>query len=129
MFLQDYWRGYDDWNVSSVSKVTVFHACNAGACNTSLDGVVGCASLHTGPICSQCVTGYATTPSGGCTPCPAPKVSKFVAAIVIISLVSGLAGLILKAARNVTKKSRPVLLFKIFMNYLQVTLARCCYDY
>ena len=122
VFLTGFWRSESDWNVSVVTKATVFHACGSGACNTSENGDASCAPLHTGPLCAQCVEGYATTPSGGCTPCPAPRLSKLMASLVIISIMSGLAGLIAKAARNVSKKSRPVLLFKIFINYIQASV-------
>ena len=117
-FLPDYWRGYNDWNVSVVTSATTFHTCADSSCNTSATGEVSCTAYHTGPLCSLCVEGYATTPSGGCIVCPSKAYSALIMALVLVVLCAMVTFLV---ARSATKRARPVLVLKIFINYVQVS--------
>jgi hypothetical protein len=121
IFSSNYWRGSRDADVSVVTANTVFHECATGACNTTEDGVVACADKHTGPVCTKCIDGYASTPSGGCFRCPGKSGSYAVAFGVVAIILSIVTFLIARSAMSDdNRKSRHMLIIKIFINYIQL---------
>lgn len=120
-FLPNYWRGYSDWNVSKVSSTTVFLPCDPNACNTSSNGDVSCIGHHTGPLCSLCADGFASNPSGGCFSCPSRGAATAVLVLVATVASSSVLLLVVKSSTAPpSRKAKPLLIFKIFVNYIQV---------